>query len=155
MADARVILSDLSWGKPIDFIDHKGGIDASQAAIARVLKITAREDKLWIQVVNSPGQALPEGAVKPAGQPYAEISIPLTIFEGRKLGFACLAYLQAWEVAKMIIVSPAPPALDQYVHRVANTSRFGPRDLRGLARAGGQRPHEGDQRAGPGGNETI
>jgi len=90
-------MSDLAWGKAVEFVDHKGGMDADQVAVARVLKIQTREKQIWIQVSNGPGQFLPEGAVKPEGRPSAEVSIPLTVFEARKMGFACLAYLQAWE----------------------------------------------------------
>jgi len=96
--DARVIMSDMSWGKSFDFVDHKGGMDANQVAIARMLKIQVKEDRVWIEVQNGPGHQLPEGAVKPNGKPFTEISIPLTIFEGRKMAFACLAYLHAWDV---------------------------------------------------------
>ncbi len=100
--DARVIMSDMAWGKVVNFVDHKGGIDAGQVAIARGLKITTKENETWIQVANGPGQQLPDGAIKRAGQPYAEISIPLTIFDARKMGFVCLAYIQAWDVARLV-----------------------------------------------------
>jgi len=59
-------------------------------------------DRVWIEVQNGLGQELGEGAVKPHGQPLAAISIPLTVFEARKMGFACLAYLQAWEVGRIL-----------------------------------------------------
>lgn len=97
--DARVVMNDLAWGKAVDFADHKGGRDSHELVVARVLKITTKEDKVWIDLQNGPGQELPEGAIKPSGKPYAEISIPLTILEGRKLAFACLSYLQAWQTA--------------------------------------------------------
>jgi len=96
--DARVVLSDMAWGKAVNFVDHKGGIDSNNVAVARVLKITTKEKQIWIQVANGPGEELSGGAIKPSGAASAEISIPLTIFEGRKMGFACLAYLSAWEI---------------------------------------------------------
>jgi len=99
--DARVVLNDLAWGKPVIFIDHKGGIDSNQVAISRVLEIQTKDEKVWIEVHNGPGHELPEGAIKPSGKPFAEISIPLTIFECRKLAFACLAYLHTWDVRKV------------------------------------------------------
>jgi hypothetical protein len=98
--DARVIMSDLAWGKPVNFSDFKGGKNGEGVITSRVLKIQSKENQTWIQVANGPGWAETNGAVKPNGQPTAEISIPLTEFEGRKLGFACLAYMQAWEIRK-------------------------------------------------------
>ena len=98
LLDARVIMGDMAWGKAVDFVDRKGGVDGDNVAHSRVLKIQTRENQTWIQVANGPGQEIGQGAIKPNGKPVAEISIPLTIFEGRKMGFACLAYLQAWEI---------------------------------------------------------
>ncbi len=112
--DARVILNDLSWGKAVDFCDYKGGKDSSGAVISRVLKIKTKEDastalddrslrsaRVWIDLQNGMGEEIGGGAVKPLGQPFTEISIPLTIFEGRKLALATLAYLHAWDVARV------------------------------------------------------
>jgi hypothetical protein len=105
--DARVILSDLSWGKKVDFTDYKGGKDNIGAVISRVLKIQTKEDKIWIEVQNGQGEEPSEGAVKPKGKLFAEIPVPLTLFESRKMAMACLAYLQAWDVWKMLNVTPA------------------------------------------------
>lgn len=102
--DARVIMNDLAWGRSVDFIDFKGGKDSLNVVISRVLKIERKDDKVWVEVQNGPGQEFFEGGVKPQGKPTAEISIPLTIHEGRKMAFASLAYLQAWEVARQIRV---------------------------------------------------
>jgi len=99
--DARVLFSDMAWGKPVEFNDFKGGKDGAGAVVSRRLKIQTRENQVWIQVANGPGQADVNGAVKPLGKPTVEISIPLTIFEGRKLAFACLGYVQAWEICKV------------------------------------------------------
>lgn len=96
--DARVVLSDLSWGKPFDFIDFKGGRDSQDQMISRVLKIQRKDDKVWIDLQNGPGTELAGGAIRPRGKPTVQISIPLTVFEARKLAHACLAYLSAWDV---------------------------------------------------------
>ena len=107
--DARVIFSDMAWGKPVEFIDFKGGRDSRfHALISRVLKIDTKAgmpreaSAVWIEVQNGRGQELGDGAVKPDGHPTAVISMPLTMFEARKLAFACLAYMQAWEVARLV-----------------------------------------------------
>jgi hypothetical protein len=96
--DARVVLSDMSWGKQLDFVDFKGGNDEQGALISRVLKIRFQKEKFWIQVLNALGDRS-QGVIKPIGQPFAEISIPLTIWEARRIAHACLAYLAAWDVA--------------------------------------------------------
>jgi len=107
--DARVVFSDMAWGKPVEFIDFKGGRDSRfHALISRVLKIDTKAgmpreaSAVWIEVQNGPGQQLGDGAVKPDGLPSLAISIPLTIFEARTLAFACLAYMQAWDVARLV-----------------------------------------------------
>ena len=105
--DARVVLSDLAWGKPVNFSDFKGSRNNADVITSRVLKIQTREKQIWIQVANGPGKQLPEGAVNPSGKATAEISIPLTIFEGRKLAHACLAYMAAWDVFGLQMASKA------------------------------------------------
>jgi hypothetical protein len=111
--DARVLFSDLAWGKPVDFIDFKGGpstartstaplrTGAATRVISRVLKIQTKPDKIWIEIHNGPGEVIAGGAVKPKGAPDVSISIPLTAQEARKLGFAVVGYLQAWETVRM------------------------------------------------------
>lgn len=108
--DARVVLSDLSWGKAVDFSDYKGSRDGNQVVMSRVLKIQTKGDKIWIELQNGLGEQLPEGAVKPKGKPLAEVSIPLTVFEARKLAHACLAYLHAWDVQKQIAAVGSDPS---------------------------------------------
>ena len=100
--DARVVLGDMAWGKPLDFMDYKGGKDARRALIARLLKIQSKENRVWIQVSNGPGREIEPGMIKPNGDPSAEISIPLEVFDARKMAHACLAYISAWDVAQMI-----------------------------------------------------
>jgi hypothetical protein len=96
LLDARVVLSDLSWGKAVSFKDFKGGRNGNGNAISRVLKIQTKDERVWIELQNGPGE-ISAGVIKPHG-PMTEISIPLTIFEGRKLGHACLAYFLAWDM---------------------------------------------------------
>jgi hypothetical protein len=96
--DARVLLSDMAWAKPVDFADYKGtSVSSGEGAQSRVLKVKASGDKVWLEVRNGPGEIVGEGAVKPKGKPDAAVSVPLTTWEARKLAFAVLAYVQAWE----------------------------------------------------------
>ena len=97
--DARVVLSDLSWGKQTDYYVHRGGTDASGLVIARMLKIQLKDQKCWVEIKNGPGELTGSHIVKPSRGPLTvEISIPLTVFEARRLAHACLAYLAAWDV---------------------------------------------------------
>ncbi len=121
--DARVVLGDMSWGKPVDFIDYKGGKDGSGAIISRILKIKTKDERVWIDLQNGVGEELYEGAVKPQGRPFADISIPLTIFEGRKLAAATLAYMQAWDLLRMMNVSPTCAQCPARVKLPVNSSQ--------------------------------
>jgi hypothetical protein len=112
--DARVLLSDLSWGKTVDFADFKGTANGDGPQ-SRVLKVKTNEDKVWLEIQNGPGEVVGQGAIKPKGKPDASVSVPFTIEEARKLAYAVLAYVQAWEVAQMIFggkqaqTSSSPP----------------------------------------------
>lgn len=107
LADARVLLADLSWGKKVEFTDYKGsGGDDPQS---RVLKIKTNGDKVWFEIQNGPGQIIGQGAVKPAGKPDAAVSIPLTVWEARKLAHAALAYIRAWEIHHLLDAAPSGP----------------------------------------------
>ena len=99
--DARVIFNDLAWGKPVEFMDYKGGKNGDGMIVSRIIKIKCTEEnKIWVNIQNGLG-TYEDGIIKPKGKATAEISIPLTTYEGRKMGFAVLAYLQAWEVVRV------------------------------------------------------
>lgn len=97
VADARVILSDLAWGKAVDFTEYKGTANSGKP-VSRVLKVKRNGDKVWVRLENGPGAIIGEGAVKPAGEPEAVVNVPLMVWEARKLSHAALAHLAAWEV---------------------------------------------------------
>jgi hypothetical protein len=105
VADARVLFSDMAWSKPVDFADYKGTSTPSggdgNGPQSRVLKVKAGGDKVWIELCNGPGEVVGEGAVKPKGKPDAAVSVPLSRWEARKLAFAVLAYVQAWEARRL------------------------------------------------------
>jgi len=98
--EARVVFTDMSWGKQLDIKDYKGTVNG-EGAQSRVLKIKGPTDKgkYWLQVSMGPGEIIGQGAVKPKGKPEVEVSIPLTIWQARKLALAVLEYMSAWRVA--------------------------------------------------------
>jgi hypothetical protein len=97
IADARVLFSDLAWGKVVDFVEFKGTANGDKPT-SRVLKVKTNGDKVWFGLENGPGQVIGQGAVKPAGKPDAVVNVPLTPWEARRLAFAVLAHLNAWTV---------------------------------------------------------
>lgn len=111
-ADARVVFADMGWGKQVDIKDYKGSANGDQP-ISRVLTIRGPKDgKYWIEVQNGPGQVIGQGAVKPAGEPTASISIALPIAQARALALAVIEYMTAYRVATMInpTATTPPPA---------------------------------------------
>lgn len=98
--EMRVVLHDLADGAPVEYSSFAGGKTGAELIISRVVKIRTKDGQVWIQVSNGPG-VHQGGVIKPNGRAAAEISVPLTMFDGRKLGWACLAYLQVWEMRRM------------------------------------------------------
>lgn len=97
LADARVLLSDLAWGKPVDFCEFKGSPNDGKPT-SRVLKVKTNGEKVWVRLENGPGQVIGQGAVKPAGKPESVVNVPLTPWEARKLATTVLAHVDAWTV---------------------------------------------------------
>ena len=107
VADARVLMSDLAWGKKVDYVEFKGTGKGDQAT-SRVLKIKSNGDKVWFRLETGPGQVMGQGAVKPKGEPETVINVPFSTWDARKLAFAVLSYLQAAEVARLSPWQPEP-----------------------------------------------
>jgi hypothetical protein len=97
LADARVLLNDLAWGKSVNYTEYKGSANGDQA-VSRVLRVKTNGDKTWFQLQNGPGEVVGEGAVKPKGDPETVVNVPFNIWEARRLAFTVLAHLDAWEV---------------------------------------------------------
>jgi hypothetical protein len=109
--DARVILTELCWGKlkGKGYQEFKGTAHSDNGPISRVLEINRNEDKYWLQIDNGPGEVVGQGAVKPAGSPEASVSVPLPIWEARKLAHATLAYIRAWEARHLLETAETAP----------------------------------------------
>lgn len=95
--DARILFSDLAWGKQMDYTEFKGGGNG-KAVTSRILRVNAKNDKVWVELKQGPGKKIGQGAVKPDGNPDIVISVPVERYgAARKLGFAALAYIRVWE----------------------------------------------------------
>ena len=121
-ADARVLFSDISWGKPVTYTDYKGSRQPGGEILSRVLKIKyqlnpnpAKAPGYWIEIQNGEGEMIGEGAVKPKGKPSADVSIFLDTWEARKMAYATLAYMQAYQTGQ--------PILEQITALIRRTDR--------------------------------
>ena len=115
LADARVILADLAWGKTLDYVEFKG--TPGDPPTSRVLKVkSGKDDKVWFRLELGPGQVIGEGAIKPSGQPEIVINVPFSSWEARSLALAVLSYCQSWETARMINnTAPKPSPTNNHV----------------------------------------
>ena len=57
VADARVLFSDLAWGKAVDYTEFKGTANGGEA-VSRVLKVRTNGDKVWFSLENGPGEVI-------------------------------------------------------------------------------------------------
>jgi hypothetical protein len=104
LGDARVLFFDLSLGRVPDFgktgagyVEYKGSGDGENA-VSRVLRVKKGQDgRVWFEMRSGPGQVTPTGAVKPAGDPTTTVTVGLTPYEARRLGFAVGSYLSVRE----------------------------------------------------------
>ena len=130
--DARVLVQDLGWARTVDFADYKGTANGGQQPVSRVLKLKGPKDgKYWLEVQNGPGQVIGQGAVKPAGEPEASVSIALETWEARKLALAVTEYLAAYRVAAMLGDSSGQPG-SRGCHHSAPTPADPAQDLEDL-----------------------
>ncbi|MDH7485944.1 MAG: hypothetical protein QHJ81_06670 [Anaerolineae bacterium] len=103
LADARVLCCDLAQGRLAEkFVDYKGSPTGREGQpLSRVLKIEDRGERarnpIVIEIANGPGELVGEGAIKPAGEPDAQVAILLSRWQARRLALAVQAYLTAWE----------------------------------------------------------
>ena len=71
--------------------------------MSRVLSIKGPKDgKYWLEIQNGHGQIIGQGAVKPAGEPEASISIALPIHDARAMALAIIEYMAAYRVAQVM-----------------------------------------------------
>jgi len=106
--DARPLMADLSWGRPVKFTDFKGSVKNGLAE-SRVLNIYDGSDKqsgeriYFIKLSSGPGQVIGKGAIKPAGEPTTQITIVLKLDEARRMAAAVLEYLQSWTTVQLTL----------------------------------------------------
>lgn len=111
LADARVLFSDLAAGRQTVFEDFKGSPGGSgRDPQSRVLRVKTKTDgKVWWELANGPGKVVGQGIIQPNGHPTSVVNVPFTRHESRRLAFAVLHYLRAWEAKCLLDRTPREP----------------------------------------------
>lgn len=103
----RPVLHDLSWGKTVEFDDMKGSPDAEGKLQSRILNIKCGENRkgnsaVFLSFKAGPGEAMGEGAVKPAGQPTIKVNVMMTKMQARQMAYDVLEFLTAVRTKALI-----------------------------------------------------
>lgn len=117
LADARVIFWALLRGEQgFSHKEYKGTPPpngSGNGAVSRVLSIAVKGDNVYIELKTGPGKLTPTGAITPNGPAQVEVNVTFKLHEARRMAASVLAYLQAWDVLRMLthkqaVGQPAP-----------------------------------------------
>ncbi|MCC6606232.1 MAG: hypothetical protein IT327_23700 [Anaerolineae bacterium] len=86
---------------------------SGNGAVSRVLSIAVKGDNVFIELKTGPGKLTPTGAITPNGPAQVEVNVTFKLHEARCMAASVLAYLQAWDVLRMLaykqaVGQPAP-----------------------------------------------
>jgi hypothetical protein len=73
-----------------------------QPTVSRVLTAAVKGEQVYIELKTGPGKLTPTGAVTPAGAATVEVNVAFKRHEAQRLAAEVLAYLQAWDVVRMM-----------------------------------------------------
>jgi hypothetical protein len=104
LADARVIFHALAVAEQnFSHKEYKGTPPQGRSgAVSRVLSVTVKGDNVYFELKSGPGKLTPTGAVMPDGRPEVEVNVGFKLYEARRLAATVLAYIQAWDVMRML-----------------------------------------------------
>lgn len=75
---------------------------SGNGAVSRVLSIAVKGDNVYIELKTGPGKLTPTGAITPNGPAQVEVNVTFKLHEARRMAASVLAYLQAWDVLRMM-----------------------------------------------------
>jgi hypothetical protein len=116
LADARIVFFALLQGEQgFSYREYKGTppLAPGQPALSRVLSVDVKADNVYVELKSGPGRLTPTGAIQPQGRAATEVNVGFKLYEARRLATEVLAYLQAWDVYRMMIfqeMTGQPPA---------------------------------------------
>jgi hypothetical protein len=134
LADARVIFHALAVAEQnFSHKEYKGTPPQGRSgAVSRVLSVTVKGDNVYVELKSGPGKLTATGAVMPDGRPEVEVNVGFKLYEARRLGATVLAYIQAWDVMRMLANKHAvsPPITYLLVPTAAEGNGRGPAEKR-------------------------
>ena len=85
-ADARVIFSALAQGQPgFNRREYKGTpAQGGQPTVSRVLSVTIKEGKAYIELKSGLGKLTPTGAILPNGAATASVNVAFSLYEAQR-----------------------------------------------------------------------
>jgi hypothetical protein len=135
LADARVIFHALATAEPnFSHKEYKGTPPQGRSgAVSRVLSVTVKGDNVYIELKSGPGKLTATGAVMPDGKPEVEVNVGFKLYEARRLAATVLAYIQAWDVMRMLANKHAvsPPITYLLVPTAAEGNGLAPATVNG------------------------
>lgn len=126
IADARVIFSALARGEQgFSHKEYKGtppqarrldklgagserrpevvGRRTGNGAVSRVLSIAVKGENVYMELKTGPGKLTNTGAITPNGPAKVEVNVGFKLYEARRMAASVLAYIQAWDVMRMMV----------------------------------------------------
>lgn len=132
IADARVIFSALACGEQgFSHKEYKGTPPQNgNGAVSRVLSIAVKGENVYMELKTGPGKLTNTGAITPNGPAKVEVNVGFKLYEARRMAASVLAYIQAWDVMRMManrqMVSQPMPYLLVAATSEANGVQTGP-----------------------------
>ncbi|HRQ42628.1 MAG TPA: hypothetical protein PLD25_32345 [Chloroflexota bacterium] len=109
VADARVIFGALARGEErFSYKEYKGTPQHNPAssnggtAVSRVLSIAIKGENVYVELKTGPGKLTGTGAITPHGPAKVEVNVGFKLYEARRMAASVLAYIQAWDVMRMM-----------------------------------------------------
>ena len=104
LADARVVFDALAHGEQgFSYKEYKGTPPQNgRTAVSRVLSIAVKGENVYIELKTGPGKLTNTGAITPNGPAKVEVNVGFKLYEARRMAASVLAYIQAWDVMRMM-----------------------------------------------------
>jgi hypothetical protein len=101
--DARVVFNALATAEPnFTYKEYKGTAQPDGKVTSRVLSVTNKGDQVYLELKAGRGKKTPTGAVTPNGKAEVEANVAFKTYEARRLGQTVLAYIQAWDILRLM-----------------------------------------------------